>query len=301
VIRALSLRLGASVLSILLVLIASFALLRMAPGGPFDQERSAPPEVLERLEARYGLDQPWPTQLIRYLGGVLRGDLGPSYQYPDYSVSELISAALPLTLGLGGTALLLAIALAIGLTVLGSHARWRLPVQGLAAVLLTLPKFVLAPLLILLFAVDLQWLPAGGWGSDPRQWVLPVLTLLGPQLGVLLGALLQGMDQAMAGDSVAAARTRGLSETRIRWRHALPLALPLAAACLPAVAIALLTGSAIVEQVFGLPGIGRLLVQAAINRDYTLVLGCVLTVALIVALINLASEAIQRWVDPRIN
>ena len=101
-IRALSLRLGASVLSILLVLIASFALLRMAPGGPFDQERSAPPEVLERLEARYGLDQPWPTQLIRYLGGVLRGDLGPSYQYPDYSVSELISAALPLTLGFGG-------------------------------------------------------------------------------------------------------------------------------------------------------------------------------------------------------
>ncbi len=298
---ALGKRLAASGLAILTVLLLSFALLKLAPGGPFDNERDAPVAVIERLEAQYGLDRPWPEQLGSYLAGVLRGDLGPSYQYPDYSVAELIAPALPLTLGLGGSALLIAIALALPLAAMAGVRGWRTVLHTLAAALLTVPKFVLAPLLILLFAVQLQWLPAGGWGSDPAQWVLPVITLVAPQLGVLLSALLQGMDQALAGDAVAAARARGLSERRIRWRHALPLALPLAAACLPTVAIALLTGSAIVEQVFGLPGLGRLLVQAAINRDYTLVLGCVLTVAVIVAAVNLLAEAITRWLDPRIS
>lgn len=296
---ALGKRLAASAVAVLTVLLLSFALLKLAPGGPFDNERDAPVAVIERLEAQYGLDRPWPEQLGSYLAGVLRGDLGPSYQYPDYSVAELIAPALPLTLGLGGSALLIAIALALPLAAMAGVRGWRTALHTLAAALLTVPKFVLAPLLILLFAVQLQWLPAGGWGSDPAQWVLPVITLVAPQLGVLLSALLQGMDQALAGDAVAAARARGLSERRIRWRHALPLALPLAAACLPTVAIALLTGSAIVEQVFGLPGLGRLLVQAAINRDYTLVLGCVLTVAVIVAVVNLLAEAIGRWLDPR--
>ena len=298
-IAALGGRLAASALSIMLVLVASFALLKLAPGGPFDAERSAPPEVIERLEARYGLDQHWTSQLGTYLSGVLRGDLGPSYQYPDYTVNQLIAAALPLTLGLGAAALALAITLALPLSLFGVRPGWRLPVRALATSLLTLPKFVLAPLLILLFAVNLQWLPAGGWNTSGWHWVLPVVTLAGPQLGVLLSALLQGMDEALAGDAVAAARTRGLSEARVLWYHALPLALPLASACLPTVAIALFTGSTIVEQVFGLPGLGRLLVQAAINRDYTVVLGCVLVVSAIVALINLLTESIQRRIDPR--
>jgi oligopeptide transport system permease protein len=255
--------------------------------------------VIAALEAHYGLDQPWATQFGSYLGGVLRGDLGPSFQYPGRQVSALIAEALPLTLALGGIALVLALLLSLPLALLGSRRGLALPLSLLAQLLLVVPKFVWAPLLILLFAVSWRWLPAGGWDGGPAAAVLPVLTLSAPQLGVLLSALMQGLREADASEALLAARARGLPQRVLLWRHSLPLALPLAAACLPTVAIALFTGSAIVEQVYGIPGLGRLLVQAAINRDYTLVLGCVLVVSLLVALINLGCELIQRWLDPR--
>lgn len=292
-------RLLASALALLLVLLLCFVLLRLAPGGPFDNERLAPSEVIAALEAHYGLDRPWTTQFGAYLAGVLRGDLGPSFQYPGRQVSGLIGEALPLTLVLGGVALLLALLASLPLALLSSRRGMALPIGMLAQLLLVVPKFVWAPLLILLFAVSWRWLPAGGWDGGPRAAVLPVLTLAAPQLGVLLSALMQGLREATTSEALLAARARGLPPATLLWRHELPLALPLAAACLPTVAIALFTGSAIVEQVYGIPGLGRLLVQAAINRDYTLVLGCVLVVSLLVALINLLCEFIQRWLDPR--
>lgn len=292
-------RLAASGLALLLVLLLSFVLLRLAPGGPFDSERQAPPEVIAALEAHYGLDQPWATQFGQWLGDVLRGDLGPSFQYPGRQVSSLIGDALPLTLGLGAVALLLALLSSVPLALLATRPGMAWPLGLLAQLLLIVPKFVWAPLLILLFAVSWQWLPAGGWDGGPTRAVLPVLTLAAPQLGVLLSALMQGLREAGHSEALLAARARGLPESTLLWSHALPLALPLLAACLPTVSIALFTGSAIVEQVFGLPGLGRLLVQAAINRDYTLVLGCVLVVSLLVALVNLLCEFVQRWLDPR--
>lgn len=297
-------RLLGTLATLVLLSLLCLALLRAAPGGPFDQEKLAAPEVQAALAERYRLDQSWWQQSLDYLSHALRGDLGPSFHYPDFAVHELIAAALPITLGLGSLALLLALAAAIGVaaTVASGGSAWGDRLLAMACLgLMALPKFVLAPLLILLFALGLKWLPAGGWDpADPRHYVLPVLTLALPQFALLLRALHQSLEAALHSAPVRAALARGLSRRRVVWRHALPLALSQSSGYLGPVAIALLTGSAVVEQVYGLPGLGRYLVQAALNRDYTLVLGVVLTVALIVSVVQLIVELLLRWIDPRV-
>ncbi len=299
---ALALRLGETALTLWLLVTLCFFLLRAAPGGPFDQEKVAPPEVVAALEAQYRLDQPLWRQYAGFLGDLARGDLGPSFQYPDYRVAELIAQGLPVSLAVGGLALLMALAIGIPLGTLAALRRdaWldRL-LMLLAGLGLALPKYVVAPLLVLLFAVVLGWLPAGGWG-DPAHLALPAIALALPNLAYCARLTRASLVETLGADYLRAARARGLSDVRILLRHALPPALLPVVAWLSPALINVATGSAVVEQVFGIPGIGRYFVQGALNRDYTLVLGVVLTVGAMIVAINALVDALRRRLDPRL-
>jgi oligopeptide transport system permease protein len=279
-----------------------FVLLRAAPGGPFDAEKAAPPEVQAALAQQYRLDRPVLAQYGAWLGDVARGDLGPSFQYPDYTVNQLVAQALPVSALNGGLALLLALVLGIPLGVaaaLRAGSGLDRALMFTAGLGLAVPKFVVAPLLVLLFAVTLHWLPAGGWG-DWRNLVLPVVALALPNLAYCARLTRASLLETLSAEYLRAARARGLSEARLLFAHALrPALVPVAAWLSPAL-INVVTGSAVVEQVFGIPGMGRYFVQGALNRDYTLVLGVVLVVGALVALINVLVDALRGWMDPRL-
>jgi oligopeptide transport system permease protein len=279
-----------------------FVLLRAAPGGPFDTEKAAPPEVQAALEAQYRLDRPPLAQYGAWLGDVARGDLGPSFQYPDYTVNQLVAQALPVSALTGALALLLALLLGVPLGVWAAlrAGAWLDRVLMLFAGLgLAVPKFVVAPLLVLLFAVMLQWLPAGGWGEWDNL-VLPAIALALPNLAYCARLTRASMLETLGADYLVAARARGLSETRLLFAHALkPALLPVVAWLSPAL-INIVTGSAVVEQVFGIPGMGRYFVQGALNRDYTLVLGVVLVVGGLIVLINALVDTLRAAMDPRL-
>jgi oligopeptide transport system permease protein len=296
-------RLAEAVLTLWLLATLCFFLLRSAPGGPFDAEKAAPPEVQAALDAQYRLDQPLPAQYGHWLADVLRGDLGPSFQYPDYTVNELIASGLPVSLLNGGLALLLSLLLGLPLGVLAALRAGRWLDRGLmfvAGLGLAMPKFVVAPLLVLVFAVTLQWLPAGGWDGGWRGMVLPVVALSLPNLAYCARLVRASLLDVLGADYLRAARARGLSETRLLFAHALkPALLPVVAWLSPAL-INVVSGSAVVEQVFGIPGMGRYFVQGALNRDYTLVLGVVLAVGAAIVLINALVDALRMAMDPRL-
>jgi oligopeptide transport system permease protein len=279
-----------------------FVLLRAAPGGPFDTEKAAPPEVQAALEAKYRLDRPPLAQYGAWLGDVARGDLGPSFQYPDYTVNQLVAQALPVSALTGGLALLLALLFGVPLGVwaaLRAGAWLDRALMLFAGLGLAVPKFVVAPLLVLLFAVMLQWLPAGGWGEWDNL-VLPAIALALPNLAYCARLTRASMLETLGADYLVAARARGLSETRLLFAHALkPALLPVVAWLSPAL-INIVTGSAVVEQVFGIPGMGRYFVQGALNRDYTLVLGVVLVVGGLIVLINALVDTLRTAMDPRL-
>lgn len=300
---AYTLRRLAGALPTLLVLVTlAFLMVRLAPGGPFSSERALPPEVEANLLARYHLDEPLWQQYLRWLGDLARGDFGPSFQYKDYTVTELIATGFPVSLQLGASALLLALLLGL---LAGATAALR-PRSALDhAVMVTamtgisVPNFVMAPLLVLVFAVTLGWLPAGGWGA-PLTWLLPVIALALPQVAYVArltrGALLEVLTQPW----IRTARAKGLSEATIIRRHALkPALLPVVSYLGPAFA-ALITGSVVIESVFGIPGLGRYFVQGALNRDYTLVMGVVVFYGALIILVNLLVDLAYAWLDPRV-
>jgi oligopeptide transport system permease protein len=297
-------RLAAVLPTLLIIITVAFVVIRMAPGGPFDAEQSLPPEVKANLERAYGLDQPLIRQYWRYLAGVAHGDFGPSMKYRDLPVSTLIAQGLPVSLTLGLCALLLA--LGVGLP-LGTWAALRRRsaldhgIMGFTVLGVALPSFVTGPLLVLIFGVSLGWLPVAGLeGADPRYLILPVVTLALPLVAYIARLVRSSLIEVLQTDFIRAARARGLGERRVIWRHALPPAmLPVVSYLGPATAY-LVTGSLVVETVFGLPGSGRYLVEGAINRDYTLVMGMVIVYGLITLLCNLAADLIQGVFDPRI-
>ena len=295
-------RLFEAVITLWLLATLCFVLLRAAPGGPFDTEKSAPPEVQAALAEQFRLDQPLIVQYGAWLADVARGDLGPSFQYPDYTVNQLIARALPVSLLNGGLALLLALLVGIPLGVFAAlrAGQWMdRALMLLAGLGLAIPKFVAAPLLVLLFAVALNWLPAGGWG-EWQNIVLPVIALALPNLAYCARLTRASMLETLSADYLRAARARGFSESRLLFSHALkPALLPVVAWLSPAL-INVVTGSAVVEQVFGIPGMGRYFVQGALNRDYTLVLGVVLVVGALIVLINTLVDMLRAWLDPRL-
>ncbi len=297
-----------AILTLWLLATLCFVLLHAAPGGPFDTEKAAPPEVQAALAAQYRLDQPLLSQYAHWLADIAHGNLGPSFQYPDYRVSELIALGLPVSALTGGIALLLALGLGIpvGLLAARHRSRWIDRVlMGLSGLGLALPKFVVAPLLVLLFAAMLHWLPAGGWDpSTPltlmRSALLPAVALALPNLAYCARLTRTGFLDVLSSDYLRAARARGLSESRILLVHATPPALLPVIAWLGPALINIVSGSAVVEEVFGIPGMGRYFVQGALNRDYTLVLGVVLVVGGLIVSINALTDALRAWIDPRL-
>jgi len=286
-----------------LLMTLAFVLVRLAPGGPFDTERVLPAAVQAQIEAAYGLDAPLWQQYLSYLWRLLHADLGPSYQYVDQDVGGLILAGLPTSATLGATALLCAVPLGLFLGVLAAVQPgrfWdRLVLLG-STLGLALPNFVVAPMLVLLFALTLGWLPAGGWDAGWRSAVLPVLALAIPQVAAIARLSRGAAAEVMQAPYLRAARARGVPEGLVLRRHALrPILLPVLSYLGPAAA-GILTGSVVIEQIFGLPGIGRYFVQGALNRDYTLVLGVTLFYGSLIILFNLLVDLLYTRLDPRL-
>ena len=275
-----------------------------APGGPFDAERVLPPEIEENIARAYNLDESLPQQFFRYLGGLVRGDLGPSYRYRDHTVAELIGNALPISMQLGVLAMLLAIVagIAAGLTAaLSKNSFIDRLVTGIAMTGISVPVFVVAPVMVLVFAVYLRWLPAS-WagGTEISRLVLPVMALALPQIAYIARLTRASMIGVLSSDYVRTARAQGLKPSSIIRYHALkPAMLPLLSYMGPALA-GILTGSVVVEQIFGIPGVGQFFIRGALNRDYTLILGIVIVYATLVILLNLVVDLLYGILDPRI-
>ncbi len=287
-----------------LILTLTFFLLRAAPGGPFDQERELSPELTALIAEKYQLDQPLLAQYSSYLTATIQGDLGPSFQYSDYSVNQLIALGLPVSLKLGLYALCLALVLGVLLGMVAAlyANKWPDLVAMLLAVIgISTPNFVIAPLLIVALAVNLGWLPVGGWsGGQWHYMVLPVLTLSLPYVAAIARLVRAGLLEVLNQPYIRTARAKGLSSFGVVFKHALRPALMPVVSYLGPAAVGLLTGSVVIEQIFGIPGLGRYFVQGALNRDYTLVLGVVLVIGLMMLLFNLLVDVLYRWLDPRV-
>ena len=287
---------------LLIVITATFFLVRLAPGGPFDAERDLPPDTLQRLNAHYHLDQPVAVQYLIYLKGLARGDLGPSFRFPNRTVSEMIASGLPITLELAFYALLVALLLGIGAGIaaaLRPHGAGDHLAMGVALVGICVPAFLLGPLLSLVFSIHLEWLPVSGWGYAPGDKVLPSLTL-GIAYAAYIARLTRGgMLETMSQDFIRTARAKGASSLRVVTAHALRGGLLPTVAFLGPATAGLLSGSFVIETVFGIPGIGRFFVQAAFNRDYTMIMGTTIFFAALILALNLLSDIVQAALDPR--
>lgn len=288
---------------LLVVITMTFMLVHSAPGGPFSADKAVPAEVLEALEAQYNLNQPLWQQYFSYLGDVIQGDMGPSFKYPGRSVNELILSGLGTTAELGLYAMLVAIFIGI---IAGVTASMRpntiqdyVPMTA-AMIGICMPSFLLGPLLVLVFGIHLEWLPVSGWDQIPGDKVLPAITL-GTGYAAYIARLSRGgMLEVLSQDYIRTARAKGLSEFLIIGKHALRGGLiPVVAFLGPAFA-GLLGGSFVVETIFQIPGLGRFYVQAAFNRDYTMILGTTVFFATLIILFNLLSDMLAIWINPKL-
>jgi oligopeptide transport system permease protein len=301
--RFIWLRLLQSVPVLFVVVTATFFLVRFAPGGPFDQEKAVIPEVKRALEAQYRLDQPLLAQYGAYLGDLAHGDLGPSFKYPGRSVNELLAAGFPATAELGVYALLFAVLLGAGAGLVAALRpnTWRdyLP-MSVAMVGICMPMFLLGPVLVLIFSIWLDWLPVSGWGDVPGDKILPSITLGAAYAAYFARLTRGGMLEVLSQDYIRTARAKGLPERVVILKHALRAGvIPVVSYLGPALA-GLLSGSFVVETVFQVPGLGRSFVQAAFNRDYTMILGTTTFLAMLIIVCNLLSDVLAAWLNPRV-
>ena len=297
-------RLAGAVPTLFVIVTIAFFLIRAAPGGPFDQEQTLPPQIKANLDTAYGLDQPMWTQYGRYLAALAHGDFGPSFKYKDFSVTELIGQGFPVTLELGAIAMLLALGLGIPIgtfAALHQNSAADYAAMSLAVVGIAVPTFVLLPFLGLLFGIYLRWLPVAGWEPGSiRHLVLPTMALALPPLSVIARLTRGTMLEVLRSHFIRTAVAKGLPLRTVIMRHALrPALLPVASYMAPAVA-SIMTGSLVVESIAGLPGIGRYMVQGALNRDYTLVLGMVIIYSTLLILMGLVVDLLYAWLDPRV-
>jgi len=275
-----------------------------APGGPFDDERALPADVEANIAAAYHLDEPLPQQFLRYMSGLLQGDLGPSYRYRDYTVADLIGTAFPYSLKLGAMAMALALLLGVSagtVAALRQGTTFDKVVMGFSMTGISIPVFVIAPVLVLFLAVKLQWLPAG-WSSSTgvSRYLLPVITLALPQIAYIARLTRASMIDVLGRDFIRTAYAQGLGTATVVRVHALkPAMLPVLSYMGPAIA-AILTGSVVVEEIFGIPGLGQFFVRGALNRDYTLVLGIVVFYASLIVFLNLLVDILYGAIDPRV-
>lgn len=290
--------------TLLIIITLSFLLLHAAPGGPFDAEKNIPPAIKANIERMYHLNEPLYKQYLRYLVSIARGDFGPSYQYRDTTVNEIIREGFPIDALIGGLAIGLALLVGVPIGIVAALRRNTvldyLP-MGLSMIGISLPVFVVAPILILIFAVNLHWLPAGGWVSkSPTHVILPAAALAAPYIAYVARLMRGSMVEVLNSPFILMARAKGIPPRLVILRHAIkPALMPLVSFLGPAIA-GVITGSIVIETIFGLPGIGRAFVDGALNRDYTLVLGVTILYGALIVAFNLAADLSYSVLDPRV-
>lgn len=289
--------------TLLMLITVAFFLMRVAPGGPFDSEMLLPPEIKANLAAKYHLDESLLEQYFRYLSQVAVLDFGPSVQYKDWTVNELIGQGMPVSLTIGLAAMVLAFLVGTALGIIAAlrqNTRADYSLMGVAMLGISIPNFVIAPILILLLAVYAGWLPAGGWDWSIASMVLPVVTLALPVTAYIARLTRGSMIEVMHSNFIRSARAKGLPESVVIRRHALgPTLLPVISFLGPATA-GMISGSVIIERIFSIPGLGSYFVQGALNRDYTLVMGVVIFYGVLIILLNFLVDLVYAWLNPKV-
>ncbi|MCX7027085.1 MAG: ABC transporter permease subunit [Spirochaetes bacterium] len=285
----------------------SFFLIRFAPGGPFSSEKKVPEQVLQNLMKKYHMDEPMGQQYLRYLGDVLRGDFGPSFRYRDSTVNQLIAQSFPNSMLLGTVALILALiaGILVGIISALKQNRWQdYAAMSIAVVGISVPLFVIGPILQLVFGLKLHWLPISGWITSRdglKTMIMPALTLSFPYFAYIARLSRASIVEVLRSDYVRTARAKGLAERVVIGKHVLKGGLlPIVSYIGPAFS-GIITGSLVVESVFAIPGVGRVFVQSAINRDYTLIMGEVIIYSLILVTMNFIVDIVYGFLDPRIS
>jgi len=297
-------RLFFAVPTIFVIILLTFVLMHLAPGGPFDDLADIDPEVLANLRAAYDLDDPVWKQFVSYISGLLHGDLGPSLVYRELTVAQMIATGLPVSVTIGLSAMLigLSVGIACGITAaLRQNTVTDYTVMAIAMTGVAVPTFVTAPLLILVFGLYLGWLPISGWnGGAIDHLILPVAALAIPKVAAIARITRGAMLESITTDYVRTARAKGLREYKVIIGHVLrPVFIPIVSYLGPAIA-AVMTGSVVIEKIFGLPGIGRTFVDGALNRDYPVIMGIVIVYAVFIVVLNLLADLIYGYLDPRI-
>ena len=297
-------RLLEAIPTLLVLITVSFFMMRFAPGNPFSSERGVSPEVMANIQQKYGLDKPVYQQYFTYLGNLAQGDLGPSFKYKDFSVNDLVRKALPVSATIGSLAFLLALGLGVGLGIMAALRQnsWvDYSSMSLAMLGVVMPSFVLAPVLTLIFAINLKWLPAGGWnGGQLPYMVLPVIGMAMYYVSSIARIMRGSMIETMNSNFIRTARAKGLPLRHIILHHALrPAMLPVVSYLGPAF-VGIITGSVVIETLFGLPGIGQLFVNGALNRDYSMVLGLTILVGALTITFNAVVDILYAFIDPKI-
>jgi len=297
-------RVLAALPTMLVVITVCYLLLHVTPGGPFDTERKVSAAVLANLQAKYHLDLPLWQQYLLYLKSLLQGDLGASFRYADWSVNDLVANALPVSAVIGGGSLLLSvfIGVAVGIVAaLKQNSAVDYGVMLIGNVGSAVPSFVLGPVLIIVFAILLQWLPAGGWNNfEPRFMILPMALLTFINVSTIGRVMRGSLIEVLHSNYIRTARAKGLPTRVVILRHALKPALLPVVSLLGPLAISSITSALVTETVFSLPGLGKLIVNGAGNRDYTLVLGLVVLVTILTVVLNLLVDLAYAWLDPKI-
>ncbi|MDQ1898970.1 oligopeptide ABC transporter permease OppB [Paracoccus sp. WLY502] len=298
-------RLAVAVPTLLLLIVLSFLLMHLAPGGPFTQERALPPQVLANLNAKYGLDDPLWRQIWNYVYGiVVHFDFGPSFVYPDRTVNQLIADGFPVTLTYGTLAFLAAVLVGVTLGTLAAIRQngWLdYLAVGISIGAQVLPNFVMAPLLVLVLTLWLGWLPGGGWSfSDPSFWIMPVIALSTSYMASIARITRSSMLEVLGSNHIRTARAKGMPERRVILRHALrPAMLPVVSYLGP-VFVSMITGSVVIDIYFSTGGIGKAFVDSALNRDYAVMMGVTILVGALTILFNLVVDILYAWIDPKI-
>ncbi len=297
-------RLLVAIPTLFLVITVAFFMMRAAPGSPFVNERQLSPQIEKVVMAKFGMDKPLHEQYVSYLAGVVKGDFGPSLKYRDKSVLDILNENYKVSLILGGVSILLASIIGMSLGIIAALRQNRIAdyfTMGVAILGVCIPTFVTAPLLVLVFASRLGWLPTAGWnGGALANLILPITVLALPQIAIISRLTRAGMIEVLRSNYIRTARAKGLPESVIVRKHALRAAiLPLVSYLGPAAA-GLLTGSLVVEKIFNLPGLGKFFVISALQRDYTVVMGMVIVYALLILVLNLIADMIYAALDPRV-
>ncbi len=293
--------------TLFIIITVAFIVMRIAPGGPFDQERTMPELVKANIEAKYHLDESMPKQFLRYLSGIVRGDFGPSYKYGDHDVAFFIFTSLPNSILLGTIALFVATLFGCfaGIIAALNQNKWQdYTAMSIAVIGVSVPMFVVGPLLMLVFAMKLKILPTSGWITGPNGWVtlvMPVIALSFPFFANIARLSRSSVLEVIRSDYIRTAKAKGLSQIDIIFRHVLKGAMLPVISYLGLAYSGIITGSVVIEQIFRIPGLGRFFVQSSLNRDYTMIMGVIIVFSFIVIIMNFLVDILYSFLDPRIS